>query len=140
MLFTVQLGTTAVLLACQFGHRELLEILIDKYHCAVTDKDKACCGYMAHLHNLKARTTVQVYSRSMHSPVLHTHIICFISYCYVRTLLICVSVPYSPSPFCFLSVCAYIEREGCGVVCSCQWPSARSETPGQQVWLQFQCG
>ena len=43
MLFTVQFGSTAVLLACQFGYRELLEILIDKYHCAATDKDKACC-------------------------------------------------------------------------------------------------
>ena len=45
---TVQLGTTAVLLACQFGHRELLEVLIDRYHCAATDKDKAS---LCILHN-----------------------------------------------------------------------------------------
>ena len=44
---TVQSGTTAVLLACQFGHRELLEVLIDRYHCAATDKDKAS-SCMAH--------------------------------------------------------------------------------------------
>ena len=44
---TVQLGTTAVLLACQSGHRELLEVLIDRYHCAATDKDKAS-SCMAH--------------------------------------------------------------------------------------------
>ena len=43
---TLQSGTSAVLLACQCGHRELLEILIDRYHCSATDKDKAC-GCMA---------------------------------------------------------------------------------------------
>ena len=36
-----QSGATAVLLACQHGYRELLELLIDRYHCSAKDKDKA---------------------------------------------------------------------------------------------------
>ena len=41
-MHALQEGTTAVLLACEHGHRELLELLIDRYHCSATDKDEAC--------------------------------------------------------------------------------------------------
>ena len=66
-----------------------------------------------------------------------TAIVCIHLY-YIRISF--VSYPYSPSPFCFLSVCTYIEWKECSVVCSCQWASAGSETPDWQVWSHFQCG
>ena len=130
----MQFGSTAVLLACQFGPRELLEILIDKYHCAATDKDKACGWCMARMCNLTHRVLIwalgheivlqhpsSIYNRTyvcnyftglttvLHSPMLLLYILlCIILY-------ICVS----PTP-----IQTHIHKSLCscpGILCIYMW-------------------
>ena len=43
---TVQCGNSAVHYAAMEGHKEVVELLIDKYNLSATDKDKVSLDYM----------------------------------------------------------------------------------------------
>ena len=157
----MQSGTSAVLLACQFGHRELLEILIDRYHCAATDKDKACgciahnahnyvwilsciksclAALMLHLHSYVRTVVMYKLYMLLKYHCINNYYASIIRYHYVYAFAIVILL-YGIVLFCICLLCGMrVEWEDYTVVCSCQWPSAHSETPGWHVWLQPQCG
>ena len=94
------------------------------------------CTISKHVQQYRFTAVVCIHLYYMRLSFVSFHIV---TCAYLINLCICPLL-LLPSPFCFLSVCAYIEWNECSVVCSCQWPSVRSETPDWQVWLQFQCG